>query len=108
MLEHWSDVDSASLRGYDGSSREGSEAIDFKGKAGCMKCSCSAHGSFLTAKGLEEAAQRREYSSETVDMFESSMYLDKIGSVSGSGLDGLRWPSDAIIEEQYRRFLNGS
>jgi len=36
-----------------------------------------------------------------------SVRLDKVGSVSGSFLMETDW-DDALIEEQYRRFLNGS
>jgi len=71
------------------------------------KCNCSAHGGFLTAKGLEEAAQRGGYSHETIDMFERNGYLDIVGSVSGSPPSEAHW-DDALIEEQHRRFHNGT
>ncbi len=34
-------------------------------------------------------------------------YLDSMGSVSGSEQPEIHW-DDAVIEEQYRRFHNGS
>ena len=75
-----------------------------------MNCSCSAHGSFLTAKGLAEAEQRRAGSVEIpgVDMGQLSLYFDKVGSVSGSPSPEVHWECDHLLEEQYRRFHNGS
>ena len=75
-----------------------------------MNCSCSAHGSFLTAKGLREAEQREAIFSVDpgVDMGQVVMYLDKVGSVSGSPFPELHWECDHLLEEQYRRFHNGS
>ena len=72
-------------------------------------CDCSVHNSFLTAKGLEEAAQRSPEGLE-VDGMVMQQYLDKVVSVSGLELErdlyaGL---TDAEIDKQYRRFLNGS
>jgi len=43
-------------------------------------CECSAHGSFLTAKGLAEAAQ--QFSLEGLAPRGEREYLDKVGSVS--------------------------
>jgi len=71
-----------------------------------MKCNCNSHGTFLTAKGLREAAQR-ELSLASIDAMDTRLYLDKVGSVSGSPQSSLPW-DDALIEEQYRRFHNGS
>ncbi len=68
-------------------------------------CTCHSHGSFLTAKGLREAAQRERQLCECVDMWPSSAYLDKVGSVSDSGLSIPHW-DDALIDEQHRRFHN--
>ncbi len=70
-------------------------------------CSCRSHGSFLTAKGLKEAAQRARWDWAVAGMDESR-YLDKVGSVSAPPETASHWPDDAIIEEQHRRFLNGS
>ena len=69
-------------------------------------CDCSAHNSFLTAKGLAEAALRRGDTLELAGAV-ATRYLDKVGSVSGSDLVELHW-DDALIENQYRRFLDGS
>ncbi len=71
-----------------------------------MKCECSAHGGFLTAKGLEETAQR-EREGHGVDGMDLFQYIDRVGSVSGSFQESSHW-DDALIEEQYRRFHNGS
>ncbi len=46
-----------------------------------MRCNCRSHGSFLTAKGLKEAAQR--FSLEGLAPRGDHEYLDKVGSVSG-------------------------
>ena len=44
-------------------------------------CSCRSHGTFLTAKGLEEAAQRERELLSVAGM-ELSWYLDRSRSVS--------------------------
>ncbi len=68
-------------------------------------CSCSSHGGFLTAKGLEEAAQR--FSLEGLAPRGDHAYLDKVDSVSA--LAEAEVPFDhELLDEQYRRFLNGS
>ncbi len=69
-------------------------------------CGCTSHGGFLTAKGLAEAAQR-ELEFGAVDAGRVSGYLDRVGSVSGSHPDDTHW-DDALIDEQDRRFHNGS
>ncbi len=72
-----------------------------------MKCTCRAHGSFLTAKGLEEAAQRT--SLEGLAPFGELEYVDNRVSVSamGEGEDLYEYHSDLAIDEQARRFHNG-
>ncbi len=72
------------------------------------KCSCHSHGTLLTAKGLEEAAQR--LSLEGLAPRGDSAYVDRVGSVSALDGDGdlFAFCSDAHLEEQHRRFLNGS
>ena len=74
-------------------------------------CGCNSHGSFLTAKGLEEAAKRDpefDFNYEVVLTRDAQgVRLDKSGSVSDSGPGELLWDSE-IIEEQHRRFHNGS
>ena len=68
-----------------------------------------ARNGFLTAKGLEEAAQREvslsEFHSMGLTPHEASVILDSQVSVSGSSLVELHW-DDALIEDQYRRFHN--
>jgi len=71
-------------------------------------CDCSAHNGFLTAKGLEEAAQRKASldALDNLDMFE---YIDNKVSVSGSRRDEIIMIfDDGVLDEQYRRFLVGS
>jgi len=51
-----------------------------EGQSSVADCSCSSHGSFLTAKGLEEAAQR--FSLEDLSPRGVHEYVDKSGSVS--------------------------
>jgi len=72
------------------------------------ECGCNAHGSFLTAKGLEEAEQRRDAPEETpgVDKRQLSLYLDSTASVSGLRRD--EDLCDYQLDEQHRRFHNGS
>ena len=61
---------------------------------------------FLTAKGLAEAEQR---SLEGLAVCDVHPYVDKVGSVSALRRDETFLEfDDALIEEQYRRFLNGS
>ena len=69
-----------------------------------MTCGCNSHNGFLTAKGLEETAQRKDSLCE-VDDREMSLYLDKVGSVSGTSLEGITMEfHEELIDEQYRRF----
>ena len=71
-------------------------------------CSCNSHGGFLTAKGLKEAEQRRgdSFVIDGVDKRQLSLYLDKVGSVSGLRRDEIIF-DDALLEQQHRRFLSG-
>jgi hypothetical protein len=71
-----------------------------------------ARNGFLTAKGLKlqlEAAQR-ECKRPGVDNMGPLHYLDSMGSVSGLELerDLYEFISDSDIDEQERRFHNGS
>ena len=67
-------------------------------------CGCHSHnGLLLSPEGL---AQRGD-AAPGVDAMELPRYIDRVGSVSGSLPPGLRW-DDELIEEQYRRFHNGS
>ena len=73
------------------------------------KCGCIAHSGFLTAKGLAETAQR-EIVLSGVDGMDPRLYLDKVGSVSGlvEVEDLYEGVGDSLLNEQYRRFHNGS
>jgi len=71
-----------------------------------VKCDCHSHNGFLTAKGLREAAQR-ELELPGVDGMGSDRYLDKVGSVSALVEVEDHWV-DEVLEDQYRRFHNGS
>ena len=74
-----------------------------------MNCGCNSHGSFLTAKGLKEAEQRRAGSPEIqgVDTRQLSLYLDSTGSVSALVEVEDTWMCDHLLNEQSRRHLNG-
>ena len=69
-------------------------------------CNCRSHGTFLTAKGLAEAAQR--FSLEGLAPRGELEYVDKVGSVSALVEVEVDYRSDQQIDNQYRRFLNGS
>ena len=71
-----------------------------------MTCSCRSHNGLLTAKGLEETAQRSLEGLEVADR-DSSRYVDRVGSVSGLRRDEIHWDDD-VIDQQHRRFLDGS
>ena len=71
-----------------------------------MTCDCRSHNGFLTAKGLAEAAQQT--SLEGLAPRGVPEYVDRVGSVSGLELEREVHVSDEIIDQQYRRFLNGS
>ena len=71
-----------------------------------MKCGCHSHNGFqLSPEGL---AQRERQLDEVVDMWPSSAYLDKVGSVSDSGVSILHWEDEMYYDQQSRRHLNGS
>ena len=71
-----------------------------------------ARNGFLTAKGLEEAAQREHRRTVSLEMGlrrgDLSSILDKVRSVSGLELERNCYVSDEQIDQQYQRFLNGS
>jgi len=70
-------------------------------------CECRSHNGFLTAKGLAETAQQN--SLEGLAPRGELGYLDKVGSVSALvEVEGAPWLCDPLLDEQYRRFLNGS
>ncbi len=65
-------------------------------------CSCHSHNGFLLSP---EGLAQREFELDGVDAMAPLRYLDREGSVSGLFEFEL---SDTQLEEQYRRFLNGS
>jgi len=66
-----------------------------------------ARNGFLTAKGLEEAAQR--FSLEGLASRDVRAYVDSPVSVSGLELErDLHVFDDDLLDQQYRRFHNGS
>ena len=71
-------------------------------------CGCFSHDGFLTEAGYAEVAQR-ELELDGVDNTASLQYLDKVGSVSGLvEVEGSYEWDDQYLDQQYRRFLNGS
>ena len=78
-----------------------------------MKCGCYSHNGFVLRASDEGLAQRevsrREIHAMGLDPDAGQFYLDKVGSVSGLRRD--ERPSvfdDDLIDQQYRRFHNGS
>ena len=75
-------------------------------------CTCHSHSGFLTSRGLREVAQRTSLEGllplGAVDRGEVVPYFDRVVSVSGLRRDEIHWPCDLQIDEQHRRFLNGS
>ena len=70
-------------------------------------CECRSHNGFMTAKGLEEVAQRSPEGLELAGVV-ATRYLDKVGSVSALLKSNIDYRHDAQIDEQYRRFRSGS
>ena len=66
-------------------------------------CGCHSHDGFLLSP---EGLAQREFDLPEVDAMQPSGYLDSKGSVSGLRRDENL--SDSMIDEQYRRFHNGS
>ena len=70
-------------------------------------CGCHSHNGFvLSPEGLAQ----RGGDAPGVDGVASSQYLDRVGSVSGlqRQRDLFEDVDDALIDEQDRRFYNGS
>ena len=69
-------------------------------------CGCHSHGGFLLSpEGLE---QRELGFEEYLAAGVTPVYIDSVGSVSGViTVDHLIF-DDAVLEEQHRRFNNGS
>ncbi len=72
-----------------------------------VSCGCRSHNGFLTAKGLKEADQRSAVIPEGLAGGESTLYLDRVGSVSAfePEAEGFVW-DELLIDSQYRRFLS--
>ena len=68
------------------------------------ECRCLSHNGFLTSRGREVAQQ---LSLEGLTPLSDSVRVDIPVSVSASMGPLLHW-DDALLEEQYRRFHNGS
>jgi len=74
-----------------------------------VQCKCLSHNGFLTSRGYREVAQR-ERDLRGVDGMSTLWYLDNRVSVSALDGDGDLYADwcDHKIDQQYRRFLNGS
>jgi len=72
-------------------------------------CNCHSHNGFQLSRSEEGLEQRRgdSFEFDGVDKRQLSLYLDKVGSVSGSPVPEFIF-NDSVLEDQYRRFLNGS
>ncbi len=72
-------------------------------------CGCHSHGGFvLSPEGLAQREQQLDaFRSVGLTRVDAVSYLDKVGSVSASSEPEIIF-NDSIIEEQYRRFHNGS
>jgi len=79
-----------------------------------VRCGCQSHNGFLTAKGLEKAAQRELEIHELLKVGltpgEESVRLDIPGSVSAmvEDEDAFAHVTDGFILEQEARFHNAS
>ena len=64
---------------------------------------------FLTGRGYAEAAQRFAARSREVDAMAPKRYLDSRVSVSGLDEDEDLYMhvTESLVDQQYRRFLNG-
>ncbi len=74
-----------------------------------VTCKCLSHNGFLTRRGLAEAAQR-EVDCYGVDAMWAIDYVDCSVSVSGLRRDEDPYAHipDQLLDEQARRFHNGS
>jgi len=73
-------------------------------------CTCHSHNGFsLGPGGPPPGAAQREAALDALDDVTKTFYLDKVGSVSGLELErDFHVFDDVILDEQYRRFHNGS
>jgi len=73
-------------------------------------CSCHSHNGFQLEGGEAELAEQT--SLEGLTPMSEADRVDKVGSVSalveGEGSIRHCWPEDEVLEEQHRRFHNGS
>jgi len=76
-----------------------------------IKCGCYSHDGFLTVRGYAEVAQRERqlylFPETGLTQDGKCVRLDKSSRVTASSPVELHW-DDEVIEEQYRRFHNGS
>jgi len=73
------------------------------------RCGCHSHnGLLLSPEGLAQREDSRLLSPLGVDEHPDQLYLDKVSSVSALPHLLDCWLTDEEIEEQHRRFLNGS
>ena len=72
-----------------------------------MRCECVSHNGFLTKAGFALVAQQR--SLEGLTLLSDSVRLDIVGSVSAlAEAEDSHVFDDQVIDQQYRRFHNGS
>ncbi len=71
-----------------------------------MKCRCHSHGGLLLGSQLDLLRPTARAEEEGLTLDELHVSLDILGSVSASELDLIF--DDVIIDQQYRRFHNGS
>ena len=73
------------------------------------RCGCHSHGGFiLSPEGLAQRERQLDvFRSVPLTEDAGSVTLDIVGSVSASELPELVF-DDALLEEQHRRFHNGS
>ena len=70
-------------------------------------CSCHSHNGLI--RSPEGLAQRLPVRGVEVDRMDESRYLDKVGSVSAlAEAEDFHVFDDEMIDQQYRRFHNGS
>jgi len=77
---------------------------------GLQPCDCLSHNGFLTRAGyMASELAAAQYCNEEVDGWGRLLYLDKVGSVSAlvEVEESFVW-NDRLLDQQYRRFLNGS
>jgi len=70
-----------------------------------MNCECLSHDGFLTGRGLRLVS---DVGHSELAHWSDMCYLDRVGSVSASTGPSVHWPAVAYLDQQHRRFLNGS